>query len=634
MRWVILAMGACNNPMGTEPLPASTDPVDTGLPVLPLPAPPSTPPPPPTPFACEEDPLEDNDTPATARPWPAPDAALAVLRGDPDHWALEVPAWTTLTVDMRHDWDRGDLDLALLTADGTELALAASGSDDERLVLGNYAETPVTWVASVELWDFFPPPCNTYTLDHGFEPLPDCPPDALQSAAPVLLDGPVSAPLNAHPMAPDTYRVAVSTGDAVHVQLQEDALAVGELDVTLLDPAGGVLARDTFGDVYTLDHVYTGAPGELTVEVRATACVDYTLDSAVVPNPGCTVDPWEPDSPLAQVLEAGTPTSGSVGPDDPDVHRVLVPPGAVLEAELHVDGTFGWPLFELVDAGGLLIAADDGQSGTYRLTWHNLGLSAVPLDLRITAEACTDYTVATREIPAPDCTGDDALEPLEGPIGPPPTGAGAWVDGTDTDAFAVEVPGGHALFVGLSTDGAFGSPRLDVTDGTGRRIARDLAGPPWGVRAANTGTPDALWDVAISSPSCMGYDLDSWIVACDHDDLAEPNDTPATARPVAEAVDAWVRPGADDHWALGSVAPGATLTAAVRFAHAAGDLDAELLLADGTVVYDGFTVTDDEVATWTNPGPTAQDLVLRVRHFPSYGATCPVNRYDVELLVP
>ena len=175
-----------------------------------------------------------------------------------------------------------------------------------------------------------------------------------------------------------------------------------------------------------------------------------------------------------------------------------------------------------------------------------------------------------------------------------------------------------------ATPGA--APSVELRD-SGALLALDRSGPAWAVRAHNASADEVGWDVGITAPSCLEYALETLVVPCTADDADEPNDTLAQATDRTQGDGLCVRPGADDHYRLGTVNAGQQVVAEIRFLHAAGDLDLELLDGSGTLLAGTPTVTDDEHVAWTNSGPDPTDVYARIVHWPTAGATCRNNTY-------
>jgi hypothetical protein len=113
--------------------------------------------------ACgdELDPLEDNDTTATAADPAAATGTLYAVDGDPDFFAVGVCVGAAVTLDVRFVHAGGDIDLELLDGDGRRLAAASSADDDERLVWTSERRGDVFLAVGM----YTPGGCSPYRLE-------------------------------------------------------------------------------------------------------------------------------------------------------------------------------------------------------------------------------------------------------------------------------------------------------------------------------------------------------------------------------------------------------------------------------------------------------------------------------------
>lgn len=85
---------------------------------------------------CRDDDGEPDDTPATARPLdPGGDFSGSICPMDDDHIAIDVAGGARIEIDLVFDGAMGDIDLALLSPEGTELRRSAGTGDSERIDL-------------------------------------------------------------------------------------------------------------------------------------------------------------------------------------------------------------------------------------------------------------------------------------------------------------------------------------------------------------------------------------------------------------------------------------------------------------------------------------------------------------------
>jgi hypothetical protein len=584
---------------------------------------------------CDEDPAEPNDTLAEALPLPST-RPLAVGQDAPDVWRITLPAGQLTTIEVLHEVVRGDLDIEVLDEAGTVLARGRTSDDDERVVLVNHGTRDARVFLRVTMWN--PDPCNTYDVVVVPTPAMACPDDSHEPNDVQADAAPIEAvtQATAFPFGPDVYRVDLQPGDRFSATLQESA--AGELDVRLFDRFGQLLDEDTVGSVYTVTLDTIDQLGSHYVEVRANGCVPYSVEAIVERPPVCTVDAREPDDDPTTAPVLASAADLSAGGTDVDVSRATLEAGQVLDVRLLTSGTYGTPSITLEDPAGTVLDTADAAP------WRVRHTAAVAGDVRVrvSGDACFDYALDATVFSPPDCTLPDALDALSPndtyPSATPLTASagsvGLLAAPGDNDNLRWTVPDRHRLRVDVRPDTlAFGLPTLTLMDTDPTSIgasplATDAVGPTWGLEHVNATGLDTDYTLRVEASACMDYALDWVIEDCAHDDLLEPNDTPQTARPATAAVDQIVHAFSDDHWALGTVAPGRTIRVDVAFTHADGDLDAYLLRADGASllgVQGGTGSADGEFLTWTNPDGTPVDVVLRVTHDGT--APCRSNTY-------
>lgn len=592
-----------------------------------------------TAMGCMPDAWEDNDAFATAVPLPD-DAPLTSEGDDDDFWTVDVEPWSAFTLTVSHDPARGDIDVLLLDAEEGVLDAATTGFADEIVRWANYGAEPATVIARVRFWEglFTQPSCAPYTVATEQIPLPSCPPDTLESDDPIALGGPFSG-LNVHPNAPDTFTLDAVIGDRIQVRIDEAPGQTGALEARLVGPDGTVVAEDALGPDHVLDHLVLDGPGTHTVELVANACLAYAIEGDVLVNPGCRTDVAEPNDGVsaAHPLVDGRLDGLNGGPSAPDWFSIPFTAGMQVELEAVAEGTFGLPELVLTTGDGLTeLGHDDGADGRVRIVWTDTTGTDGTLAVRVESPVCQDYGLDLARFAPPDCSQPDAAEPNDLDAVALADLTELTVEAGDTDRFEVVVPGASALTVLLPTDRRFGNPVIGLEDVSGLRLALDPTGPDWGVRAHNASSEPVTWTVDVSATTCTAYGLRSTLLGCTSDDPQEPNDTLTSALPLTATSDLQVRDGSDDHWSLGTVLPGEQLSVHAHFAQIGGDLDLELLAADGTLLADAQSVTDDELVRWTNPTTGPLDVVLRVLHWPTPGATCRNNRYslDVDLQAP
>ena len=222
----------------------------------------------------------------------------------------------------------------------------------------------------------------------------------------------------------------------------------------------------------------------------------------------------------------------------------------------------------------------------------------------------------------------------------------------DEDWYAVEVcPGGtltaDVLFVHAegdsdvqlrTTDGsllgssssAADNERIRFTSDAARTVLLRVYGQ---LGAENAYALDLQLDGC--APPCVADECPEGLVCRDgfcvrdrpvcEDDALEDADGPATARSVepGDVDDLRICEG-DDDWYAVEVCAGGRLQIDVRFSHAAGDLDAELVAPDGRPLRESASVSDNETLVYS---PAVDEQVLL--HIYGFGGTA--NDYALEV---
>ncbi|MEZ4321661.1 MAG: hypothetical protein R3F61_29575 [Myxococcota bacterium] len=276
--------------------------------------------------ACPpEDTLEDNDDVQSATTGVTSASDLMVHRQDPDFFAigtLQPGELARATTTFTHA--DGDVQLALVDAQGNVLDSGSSFSDDERAEWVNDGSQPLDVFARVTVWWGGARECNAYGIDLYGGPIPGetcdsgidddldgllgcadpdcmgdaacpaCPPeDAFEpndlASAAVPIES--ATDLGIHATNADFYKAEVALGDIVEVNAAYDTSA-GELELTLRNANGQIVGYDTGGGALHIAVPEGGAPGTWTVEVRVVSgdCNRYDLDLHVTTPPSETCD--------------------------------------------------------------------------------------------------------------------------------------------------------------------------------------------------------------------------------------------------------------------------------------------------------------------------------------------------------
>lgn len=201
------------------------------------------------PLVCEPDAWEPNDALSTASAIPAGVLdGLTACPEDQDWWLVDLAVGEVIEFFVTFSHAEGDIDLALVDVGGTEVAMAATVTDDELLsheALGTGAYALLVDLAA----DSGDVPGNAYGLDLAITPAPGvCATDLLepndtQGSAVDLPPG--SWPdLAACPTDEDWYAIDVLLDQTLDVVAAFD-LAEGLLELTLYDSGAQLLTGST-----------------------------------------------------------------------------------------------------------------------------------------------------------------------------------------------------------------------------------------------------------------------------------------------------------------------------------------------------------------------------------------------------
>ncbi|MCA9002428.1 MAG: hypothetical protein KDB61_10915, partial [Planctomycetes bacterium] len=247
------------------------------------------------------------------------------------------------------------------------------------------------------------------------------------------------------------------------------------------------------------------------------------------------------------------------------------------------------------------------------------------------------------------CTAD-AMEPNNACGSGNPIGAGVYANltacGTDSDYYRISVAPNETITVDLAFTHANGDIDLNlwdnfcVTNLDSSTSTSNSESVTWTNNSGSTATvaAEAFLYGGGTGPG-SDYTMTVTLVTIDPcasiaDDVLEDNDSCAAALPVVDG--AWtglfVAKTDADFYEM-CVAGGATLDINTYFSHAAGDVDIFLydpgVCGSGTFINlaQGYSATDDEVISWTNPDSFNRTVVLEVRMYPSSASNC--NNYDL-----
>jgi hypothetical protein len=411
----------------------------------------------------------------------------------------------------------------------------------------------------------------------------------------------------------------------------------------LYDAAGNLIDAGVLEPYFAkLVWINTGDFTERVI-VRATVyegtCDAYTMTwtSTPVECPGDLVE--SNDSPdTAELFASGR--GDVVELDDPDWWAVPLPPNTVTGVVVDQPWSFADLELELFDADGVDLnnGGIDGRIAN-RSDTPGTGLARVSIDNKTQRGVCAPYVLRKRTATAachPEPVPDDVITDARTlPLGQHE----ADVVYHDHDWIRVVVPARHRLFVEADVDPLLGKLSLWAYDAAGTyESATATPRPVYGLHAENPTDEDAVWHVQIVATEqlleCVPYTLDLGVIACDREDVLEPNNTLEDALPLPpEGTTLTIRERDPDVWHVASVPPGHTVDVDVGFRESLGRVESTLVLRDGTLVADADGDGDGghERMRWTNPLVRPVDVYLST-FLPPVFKDC-AQHYTVDVLL-
>jgi len=255
--------------------------------------------------ACQDDPAEDNDTPATAKLLTGDSVQGAICPGDPDWWrvALQCGEEVTVTLDTG---GTGDLDVGLwVPGDATGDPLGSSATEDaiETFTVdavpasGDYPLLVVGYPASVGQ--------GTYTL--GVTRSGGCQDDgtagaSASSAAPMEGESGSLAPL-ALCCADDWFGATLGAGDQLLVDVS--VTGAGSAGLTIFAPDGTTqVTAEAPSPTGAIAQATAQAAGVYKVVVTGAVGTSYSIEWLVTPAPAGPCDALS--CPMGEVCDDGS----------------------------------------------------------------------------------------------------------------------------------------------------------------------------------------------------------------------------------------------------------------------------------------------------------------------------------------
>lgn len=366
------------------------------------------------------------------------------------------------------------------------------------------------------------------------------------------------------------------------------------------------------------------------------------------PPPTCPVDQFEDnDSQAAPTvgLTAGTLHSSLAACSmDDDYYAFDLGLGDTLRADVtfaHAEGDIDLHVITPANTTGASgTSVDDDETATYVATAAGRHLVRVFLYRDQGTTPGNAYGLRLTHTPAPpppmcvpDRLEENDTQAAARPTTFPSTAAALTACSMDEDFYALSLQPGDEITATATFSTAEGDIDVRLLDpagavlvsstgvtGSERVVYAALAAGTYALRVylySDTGsTPGASYDLGITTR-----------VVCPADALEE-NDTQAAQRIITAGTVANLSAcDLDDDYYRVTLAAGQTITVALGFAHAEGDVDLYLLDAAGTTRASSLSVDDDESLSFT---PTAAgNYTIRVRLYGDLG-TRPGNVYTLQ----
>lgn len=591
--------------------------------------------------ACADDAMEDNDTFASASPITVGDHQAQLCPGDPDFFVINLNVGDVLSADLAIDSVSANLDLLVMSPDGTELGASTSLTQSEHVeitatsagahvlrVYGAAADDSSMYTLSVAVQSVTPT-CQ----DDGFEDNDDS--AHAVSLAPGSHAGKVCAGDE------DWFAVTLQAGDQLVANLQFDN-AAGDLNMQLIGPSAQVLASaESVDDNELIQHqAVNGGIYQLRVFGPNNAENSYSLGLQVTTQMVCANDAFEPNDSAVQATALGTgsyPAKLCTG--DEDWYRLTLNNGDTLAVALTFSNGDGNVDLKILgeDAQTLLASSlsdTDNEAATYVAT----ASGDVLVQVLGRAGVENSYGMELSVTPGIVTCQDDGFEDNDtqaSAVDLQPGQYTAAICPGDEDWYHLALNAGDQLVVDLTYSFAQGDINAALINAAGQTVVAGVsADDDEHLVATIAAAGDFFLVISGAADVANGYDLD--IVATPaqtcRDDSFENNDTAATAVSlVAGDYDATICSGDDDFFAV-DLNAGDTVDATIDFAVATGDLDLSLLSPTGSVAISSTTASSGTESVHYVV-PTAGRYALRVYGFMGAAADYSLT-LDIIPVVP
>jgi Cys-rich repeat protein len=511
---------------------------------------------------CADDPLEPNNTAASASPLGQSLAQAVVCGGNQDWYAIPVSAgeWVRVLVDYLPETGK-HLAVTLFGPNGTTQLGTDTGSASRRsLQVVGLAQSAGLFYLRAQLGSPGPSDRATYQVlvvrsgvdcqDLGFEPN-----NSAAAAAPLELgDYGGLAVCKASPADLDWYRIGIGAWERLRV-LADSNPSDGNLGLSLFQADGvtSVATSDAGGAREQVAGPRVASPTSYLVRVRnlttsGVTDLPYRLSAWVDPPPDCEDDALEENDLPAQAMDwTGERLEGVLCHVDTDWFALDVPARhRLLLTAAYDPAVASLDLRAYQSDGSTLIAASTSHTGLESLDRR------LASDTRVLVQVAMFQPADTRRLPyalealleAPQECLDDALEPnndlnTASPLLAPDSGELVLCP-ADADLFAFQAHRGGRYTFRLVNLAGRGDADLYLLDAAGAQLrSSTLTGTTTEVIANQDSLYEQRYHLRVVPKNLLADDIidyrlevvDDAFTPCD-DDAFEPNDTAATAGPL------------------------------------------------------------------------------------------------------
>ena len=573
---------------------------------------------------CVEDGAEEDDGPEDpSEASPGDTIQGQICAGDEDWISLVLPADVTLRPTLSFTHAAGDLQLALIAADGETILAESDTAEDEESFEVTIGLPGVHFLRVRGLGRS--QGAYTLSIEGGGESI--CPDDDGLEAndrfeTPAALETGSHGDLILCGEDEDWFSFSLAEGQSVEV-FALAASESGELSVALFGPearsdADPVLDEVAGAGVVKRVSAQVGVPAGLyRVRVRAARgeSLPYSVRLNVYEGPlplDCEFDDGFEDNNIiadAARLGARQTIDGIVCGEDVDWFRFDAQAGEVVSVRIdfsHEAGDInlmlhgGMPLLPVAESA----SEDDGEFIQLRV--EQSGPLFVEVSLAAGESAIYALTISRIRGSVPQsCVTDDGHEQNDS-FSDAATVEPGTLDGvhcgTDDDYFALSLAAGQTLRARLLHEGEPGL-ELVLFGAADERLAEaeGLEGPVRILDFTAIEAVEGALAVLTGSPRDAAYTLtfevlDAPPVRCGEEDGTEPDDDPGQATRVGEAVEFAEQSlcGADEDWYEVTVPSGMRLVAEARFDSEAGNVEAELYDQVGGGLGSSYSTSDLE----------------------------------------